>query len=348
MQPPDDDLEVRDESGSGGVVDLTAFEVAGPDIREEQAPDTGAETDVESVGDFEGDDIEILHSDEIEIDALDAEIARVPEVPVAVEPQPNAVRRPPVDPRIRARRIAVAREQGRRRLRVVLVLLTVIVVAGSAWLLVNSPFLDVDHIVVTGVPKARVAAVIAASGVHRHDPLLMVSAGKVTHRVEDVPGVGSVHISRDFPGTVRIAVRELGVALWTRVPAGGVALVGHDGRVTRYAPAPPPGVDELRGVTRVPGPGGRLVSAEIVDVLDQLPAALSSRVGAMSAVKADDIRLYLITGGEVRLGDLSSLHDKAVVAEAVIVRMGCQLVYVDVRSLSNPVAQPAPGATCNP
>ena len=135
--------------------------------------------------------------------------------------------------------------------------------------------------------------------------------------------------------------------MWARVPAGGVALVGHDGRVTRYATAPPAGVDELRGVTRVPGPGGRLVSAEIVDVLDQLPAALSARVGAMSAVKADDIRLYLITGGEVRLGDLSSLHDKAVVAEAVIVRMGCQLVYVDVRSLSNPVAQPAPGATCN-
>lgn len=317
MQPPDDDVDVRDESDeteSSDVVDLTTLD---------------------------GDDIEILHRDETE--PLEAAV-----VPEPVLAQQDELRRLPVDPRIRARRIAVAREQGRRRLRVVLVLLTVIVVAGSAWLLVNSPFFDVDHIVVTGVPKARVAAVVAASGVHRRDPLLLVSAGKVAHRIERVPGIGSVHVSRDFPGTLRISVTELGVALWARVPAGGVALVGHDGRVTRYATAPPPGVDELRGVTRVPGPGGRLVSTEIVDVLDQLPAALSARVGAMSAVRADDVRLYLITGGEVRLGDLSSLHDKAVVAEAVIVRMACALVYVDVRSLSNPVAQPAPGARCSP
>ena len=301
-------------------------------------------SDVVDLTTLDGDDIEILHRDETDV----LEAAVVPDGPAVPEPvpaPPGGVRRLPVDPRIRARRIAVAREQGRRRLRVVLVLLTVIVVAGSAWLLVNSPFFDVDHIVVTGVPKARVAAFVAASGVHRHDPLLLVSAGKVAHRIERVPGIGSVHVSRDFPGTLRISVRELGVALWARVPAGGVALVGHDGRVTRYATAPPPGVDELRGVTRVPGPGGRLVSAEIVDVLDQLPAALVARVvGAMSAVRADDVRLYLITGGEVRLGDLSSLHDKAVVAEAVIVRMACALVYVDVRSLSNPVAQPRPGA----
>jgi cell division protein FtsQ len=213
--------------------------------------------------------------------------------------------------------------------------------------LVHSPFFDVDHVVVTGVPEASVAAIVTASGVHRRDPLLLLSAGTVARRVERVPGIGSVHVSRDFPGTVRITVRELGVALWARVPAGGVALVGHDGRVTRYAPAPPPGVAELRGVTRVPGPGGLLMRADIVDVMDQLPVTLLARVGAMSAATPDDIRLYLKVGGEVRLGDLSTLHDKAVVAEAVIVRMACALVYVDVRSLSNPVALPAPGATCN-
>ena len=61
---------------------------------------------------------------------------------------------------------------------------SVIVVAGSGWLIVRSPFLNVDHIVVTGVPESRVAAVIAASGVHRHDPLLLVPTGKVARRVE--------------------------------------------------------------------------------------------------------------------------------------------------------------------
>ena len=82
MQPPDDDLDVREESGSADVVDLTAFE--------------------------DGDDIEMLHRDEIDLDALDAEVVPAPDESVAVAAEPNAVRRPPVDPRIRARRIAVA------------------------------------------------------------------------------------------------------------------------------------------------------------------------------------------------------------------------------------------------
>jgi cell division protein FtsQ len=334
MQPPDDTLDVVD-GDMLDVVDGDMLDVVDGDLDDNVIVLAEPVLDGETLDVVDGDDVEVLEV----LDGADAAVAR---------PQTGAPRRPPVDPRIRARRIAVAREQGRRRLRVVLVLLSVIVVVGSAWLVVQSPFLNVDRIVVTGVPGDRVAAIVAASGVHRHDPLLLVSTGAVTRRVERVPGVGSVHVSRHFPGTLRISVRELGVALWARAPAGGVVLIGHDGRVQRHAPVPPPNVVELRGVTHVPTPGGRLVSPSIVAVRSQLPPAMFARVGAISAATATDVRLYLVTGGEVRLGDLSSLHDKAVAAEAVIERMGCALVYVDVRSLSNPVALAAPGAVCNP
>jgi cell division protein FtsQ len=250
-----------------------------------------------------------------------------------------------IDPRIRARRIAVAREQGRRRLRVVLVVLSVFVVFGSAWLVVQSPLLDVDHIVVTGIPPERVAAVIAASGVHRRDPLLLVSTGAVERRVEQVPGIGSVRVTRQLPGTLRISASEQGAALWARVP-GGVALIGFDGRVQSIAPAVPLHVLELRGLAHVPAPGKKIPYIAIVTVKSQLPPNFAARIGAISAASAGDVRLYLVTGGEVRLGDLSSVHDKGAVAESVIERMACALTYVDVRSISNPVALPAPGATC--
>jgi cell division protein FtsQ len=314
MQPPDNEL---------GTDDIDAREV---------------------IAVFDGDDIEVLEDD---IEVLDNDSKDDIEALEDAPADALVVPRPPVDPRIRARRIAVAREQGRRRLRVVLVLLSIFVAVGFAWLIVQSPFFDVDHIVVTGVPEARVAAVVAATGVHRHDALLMVSAGKVARRIEAVPGIGTVRVSRDFPGTLRISVNEQGVALWARVPAGGVALVGHDGRVLRYAPTNPAGIVELRGQKLVPAPGGQLIRAEVVDVLAQLPAALAERVGALREFTTRDVRLYLVVGGEVRLGDLSSVHDKAVAAEAVIERMACPLVYVDVRSLSNPVALPAPGARCS-
>ena len=144
MQPPDDEVDVREEA------DLVESD------------------DIEVLDALDGDEIEVLADDTLDGDTLDAE----PATGTVVTPRP-----PRVDPRIRARRIAVAREQGRRRLRVVLVLLSLIVVAGTAWLIVHSPFLDVDHIVVAGVPESRVAAVVAASGISRHDPLLLVSTG---------------------------------------------------------------------------------------------------------------------------------------------------------------------------
>ncbi|HEY5012669.1 MAG TPA: cell division protein FtsQ/DivIB, partial [Acidimicrobiia bacterium] len=126
------------------------------------------------------------------------------------------------------------------------------------------------------------------------------------------------------------------------------ALIGHDGRVQRIAPAPPPGVIELRGLAHVPAPGGSVAVPAVVDVMRQLPPAFAARVGAISAAGTGDVRLYLVVGGEVRLGDLTLLHDKGVAAEAVIERMGCALTYVDVRSIANPVALPVPGARCSP
>jgi cell division septal protein FtsQ len=174
-----------------------------------------------------------------------------------------------------------------------------------------------------------------------------VSTGAVARRIERVPGIGSVHVSRDLPGTLRITAREQGVALWARAP-GGVALIGHDGRVQRVAAAVPLNVLELRGLKRVPAAGGRVAFPEVVDVSAQLPLALASRVGAISAASANDVRLYLELGGEVRLGDFALVHDKGVAAETVIERMNCALTYVDVSSISNPVALPAPGATCQP
>ncbi len=252
---------------------------------------------------------------------------------------------PPVDPRIEARRIAVEQEQGRQRLRLLVLALGAFVVLGSLWLLVQSPLLDVDRVVVTGVPSGRVAAVAAASGVHRHDPILFVSSGSVARRIEHgVPGIGSVVVTRQFPGTVRIAVHEQGVALYVRTTAG-VALVSHDGRVTGHADTPPVGVPELIGAGRHPVVGRHVGPAGVAEVMEELPPALRARVGAINVATAGHVRLYLVGAGEVRLGDLEDVHDKGAAAEAVIESFppGCQWAYIDVEARSAPVAKPGPG-----
>ncbi|MBV8559692.1 MAG: hypothetical protein JO050_02895, partial [Acidimicrobiia bacterium] len=51
-----------------------------------------------------------------------------------------------IDPRFRQRRIEVRRLEGRRRLRVLLVLAGFFFAALLAWAVTRSPFLDVDHV----------------------------------------------------------------------------------------------------------------------------------------------------------------------------------------------------------
>jgi cell division septal protein FtsQ len=341
--PPPEDRDADDGRGSrdesvvvAEAVDLDVIDLAAEDEHARAEVDAIDVIDEPPASDpgpaLPGDDIEVV-----------AEPVRAPrESRESREP-----RRPPVDPRIRARRIAVAREQGRKRLRVVLVGLSFVILLGTGWLVVRAPFLDVDHVVVTGVPQSRAAAIIAASGVHRRDPMLLLSAGTVEHRVDQVPGVGGAHVARDFPGTVTIHVRQLGVAVWVRNPAGGALVVGFDGRVQRTVPTPPPNTIELRGLAHVPAPGGRIPIPDVTGVLEQFPTTFAQRIGAISAANRDDVRVYLVVGGEVRLGDLRLMHSKGVVAESVLERIDCAVSYVDVSSVANPVAMPAPGAHCN-
>jgi hypothetical protein len=118
--------------------------------------------------------------------------------------------------------------------------------------------------------------------------------------------------------------------------------------VQRLGSVVPLAIVEVRGLAHVPAPGKRVPIPDVVNVMHELPVAFAQRVGAISAANANDVRLYLRAGGEVRLGDFTELHSKGVVAQTVLERMNCALLYVDVSAVADPVAAPAPGAHCNP
>ena len=212
MQPPDervpsvarlpgDDIEIIDD-----VIDITTAD--------DEVVDDAIATNVE-IGAGATTEISATHEGEAHAHATRLTGAgAATEISATHDGEAHAHATRLIDPRIRARRIAVAREQGRRRLRVVLVVLSLFVLFGTAWLVVQSPLLDVDHIVVTGIPPERVAAVIAASGVHRRDPLLLVSTGAVERSASKrVPGIG-----------IRAFARVPGNASHQRERAGSRAL----------------------------------------------------------------------------------------------------------------------------
>lgn len=224
--------------------------------------------------------------------------------------------RPAIDPRLRARRVAVARAQGRRRLRIFLAGATVVCLAGAGWLAVQSPLLDVDRVAVRGAEHLSVAEVQRAAGVEHRDALLLVDGGAVARRVERLPWAGEVKVGRSLPGTLVIRVAERRPVAWVRtVPAAGaggegehvataagstagagsavgagsmgappavpVALLDAEGRVLDVVPRPPDGLGELRGVGRVPEPG-RFVGrrAAVLRAVADLPAGLRAEVAS--------------------------------------------------------------------
>ena len=245
------------------------------------------------------------------------------------------VGRLPVDPRLRARRIAVKRDAGRRRLRRLLVAASIaaapLVAAAVAW----SPLLAVHRIDVRGAGAER-AAVLRAANVHDGDPMLLVHAGAAAAAVRRLPEVASARVERDFPTTVTVTVTLRTPVAWAALAPGRFAVIDAHGAVMAVEPTVPAGLPGLAGVGRVPGLRGR-VAAPAAEAAAALGPDLRSRVTAI--VSTPGGLLALVYGGpQVRFGDATHLADKAVAADAVLRALVYPASYIDVSVPTAPVA----------
>jgi cell division protein FtsQ len=247
-------------------------------------------------------------------------------------PAPRAsVRRTgmPIDPRMRARRIAVTREQGRQRLHRLLAVLGMLAVTGVATGAVFSPLLDVDQVAVTGADGARAAEVRHAAAVRTGAPLLLVDTGAVQARVEALPWVGHAHVVRDLPGTLRVEVSLRMPVAWKALGGGGVQLVDARGTTVTTAAQAPAGLPELQADRRSSPIAARVAGA--------LVPALRDRVSTV-VVTGGQVALQLVDGHDVRLGDPDQLAAKARAALAVLETLGTtSFSYLDVTVPSAPV-----------
>ena len=155
--------------------------------------------------------------------------------PPTAPPRPPGTKPGPIDPRFRERLIEVRRVEGRRRLRVLLILAGFLAVALLGWGFTRSPLLDVDHVHVTGTVHTAPADIATASGVHTGMAMFDVDIGDAAARVRAVPWILRVHVERQWPSTVSITVVER--APVAAVPAkAGVAVVDRTGRVLAIGP----------------------------------------------------------------------------------------------------------------
>jgi cell division protein FtsQ len=304
-------------------------------------------------------DIALDEADTVELALEDLrEAARAAGVEVGDGPPPDATPDArhdedepldPMDPRMRERRIAVTRAEGRRRLRILVVAVAVASTIGIAWLVVQSPLLAVDTVDVQGTRHETPESVRAAAGVEEGAALVWVDAGEVAHRVERLPWVAEAKVVRDFPNDVRITVVERLPVAWLRRPSppgaprdsGAAALVDATGRVLGDEPGVPPGLPELTGAVRAGAPGTHIRPRGFARVVVELPAPLRAQVGSLTEDDGGAV-LVLVTppGGaepaadEVRLGAPTEIAAKGAAALAVLdqlAREDARVSYVDVR-----------------
>lgn len=263
---------------------------------------------------------------------LEFDLAPAPEP----EPTSNTVLAPPepmMDPRFVQRRVMVVRERGKRRLHVLIGLVSVLVAVLIAYWAVHSPFLDIDRVNVEATRNVTSDEIRVAAGVDMGSATLLADLGAIASRVEKLPWVAEAQVTRAMPGTIRIKVRERVARVWVRRPSGPVALIDRHGRIVDDVETAPVGIPELRGLAKVPNLGAVLDSADGtrgLDVLEKLPANFRSSVFAVEVVKGQ-IKLAMGFGLEVRLGDLRDIATKAAAAEAVIRALPERARYVDVR-----------------
>jgi cell division protein FtsQ len=249
-----------------------------------------------------------------------------------------------IDPRLRARRVAVRRQAGRRRLRWsfvpgALVLLVVALVGLSYTPLFSINRVDVDGAAET-TPDVLQSVIDSAKG----SSMVWVDLTSLRHRLEADPWVRKVRVSRDWPRTVNIEIVERRPVASFAGPDGQVRVVDGDGRVLAVLSGVP--VDYPFMAVDAPNvdAGGDAPPAVLagVAVAKVLPDELRSRVKQLDVTASGEVTIELLPSGTVVIGPPTELRDKLVTLLTVLHKCGADTppATLDLQVPSKPSLTP--------
>jgi cell division protein FtsQ len=249
----------------------------------------------------------------------------------------------PMDPRIRARRIAVKRAEGRRRLRILATGLGLVAMVGLALMAVRSPLVSVRHVTVQGADHTPMPRVIAAAGLQGHRLMFDVHPGAVDRRlVASLPWVASASVRRHWPATVEIRLQERSPIATIAASGGQSALVDATGRILAIGPpaAFDPSLLSIAGLPPAGTPGswiGPQAQPALV-VAGGLPAPLRARLSQLSVSPAGEVEGVLAKGATVLFGPPTDLAEKFLALSTLLDRVDLKGVAgIDVRLPDAPV-----------
>jgi cell division protein FtsQ len=237
--------------------------------------------------------------------------------------------------RFRLRRIAVRREEGRRRLRWFTVLGLVVAAVIIVLLLLTSPLLSVRTVEVEGVVYANPELVASIVDSIDGEPILTVDLDAAEDKLLLIPWVRQARVSMHLPSRVTIEVVERSPIAFFRSVDGFNRVIDRDGRVLDVIEGDP--ID----FTRIIGTGPNLSAGQnteqpflgAAELINALPAELRARLLTVTVSPEGEVSLALTNDVEVLFGRPDDFQAKLVGVVNEIKRQGARrYAIIDVSS----------------
>jgi len=237
--------------------------------------------------------------------------------------------------RFRLRRIAVRREEGRRRLRWFTVLGLGIAGIILVLLLLTSPLLSVRKVEVEGVVYANPELVASIVDSIDGEPILTVDLDAAEEKLLMIPWVRQARVSMHLPSRVTIEVVERAPIAFFRSVDGFNRVIDRDGGVLDVIEGDP--VD----FTPIIGTGPNLSAGQnteqpflgAAELINALPSELRSRLLTVTVSPEGEVSLALTNDVEVLFGRPDDFQAKLVGVVNEIKRQGSRrYAIIDVSS----------------
>jgi len=218
-----------------------------------------------------------------------------------------------IDPRISARRSAVSRAKGRKRLVWIGVAVAVFAVVVLAIALFASKVFDVREVHVQGAVYSDQAVIDAVVAEMLGDPVLLVDTRAAEERLEAIPWVERAVVRTDFPHDVYIDIRERQAAVGFQGTDAKFRVIDVTGRVLQVSDGQPADLLLIAG-SNPNTAAGAWAPASYRDAA-QLVVALPTEIRqATSFVGVDPVTggLTITINGNVtvRLGNAEDMEQK--------------------------------------
>lgn len=217
--------------------------------------------------------------------------------------------------------------------------LALALVVTGIWLVFYSSVVSVRGVEVVGNQRVSARLIENAARAPIGTPLARADLSAVQARVEAIPAVKSVSVSRSWLHTIRIEVTErTPVAVVTRdpgVPGAVLQAVDLDGVLFGSYPSRPAHLPLIRTGPAVTAD----VLSEAAKVVTSLRPDIAAKVRYVDLTSIDDITLQLIRGPKVLWGSAEDSGEKAQVLAVLLTKVKRSVQQIDVRTPGRPTTE---------